>query len=213
MRLIRRILYLFQQRRNAAELAEEIEFHRQMAEQETGGRHEADRRMGATLIAQEAARGVWVAAWLESVLQDLRYGIRSLAAAPGFTMLAVVALSLGIGLNTSLFTAFNAFALRPWPVRDPQRVVNLLSVDPAGHGYGGFSMAEYRYLQAHSQTLDGVIFLRNERVNLDHQSDGSKSMAYLVSGNYFTVLGSRWPWGAASPKTRIAWKLPHRWRC
>jgi len=71
MRLIRRFLYFFGQRRQEAELKEEMEFHRQMIEQESGDPHAANRRMGASTLAREDARAVWFPLRLDSVLQDL----------------------------------------------------------------------------------------------------------------------------------------------
>jgi len=57
--------------------------------------------------------------------QDLRFGVRQLRSNPGFTAVAVATLALGIGVNTALFSAYNAVALKPWPVADPERVVRL----------------------------------------------------------------------------------------
>src|SRR5207302_8277358 len=74
---------------------------------------------------REESRAVWIWPWLESVGQDVRYAIRNLRRQPGFTLVALLALGSGIGVNTSLFTVFNALALRPWPVKDSSRVVNV----------------------------------------------------------------------------------------
>jgi macrolide transport system ATP-binding/permease protein len=198
VRTFRRILYLLRHGRHAADLAEEMDFHRQMVEQEgrqaglpaAEARYAALRRMGGAAIAQEDARSVWLA-WSESVVQDLRYGVRALVKDPAFTTLALLTLTLGIGLNTSLFTVFNAVALRPWPVREPARVVTLLR-NGVGHDrshYGGFSAAEFRYLRDHSSTLNGAILTRSEKVSLDQQPDGPRTTCHFVSGAYFAVLG------------------------
>ena len=111
MKLLRRVKYWLRARQNQAELAEEIEFHRVM-----GG------AMGNTTRAREDARAVWISPWLESVMQDVRYALRNLRAHPGFTSVAILALGCAIGLNTSLFTVFNAIAIRPWPVHDADHV-------------------------------------------------------------------------------------------
>src|SRR4029079_17899242 len=100
--------------------------------------HYAARRlMGNATQAREEARRVWLAAWIESVCQDLRYAARSLWSQPGFTFMALVALVLGIGLNTSLFTAINAVLFRPWDVPHAEEMVRLSLVDPQ-FGAGGF---------------------------------------------------------------------------
>src|ERR1044071_4264589 len=112
MRLIRRLRYFI--RRQDRDIAEEMELHRQMTEdqQRTEGlsaeeaRYAARRLMGNLTQAREEARGGWLAAWIQSVFQDLRYAGRSLMNQPAFTSLALLALVLGMGLNPSLFTVF-----------------------------------------------------------------------------------------------------------
>ena len=199
MRIFRRLLYLLRHRGQASDLAEEMDFHRHMVEQEgrqaglpaEEARYAALRRMGGVALAQEDARTVWLA-WSESIVQDLQYAVRKLVKEPAFTTLAMVTLTLGIGLNTSLFTVFNAIALRPWPVREPARVVSLLrnGLGPNDRsGYGGFSTAEFRYLRDHSSTLSGAILTRSQNVSLDQQPDGPRTICHFVSGNYFAVLG------------------------
>src|SRR6266403_1876758 len=116
MRLIRRILYFFRQRRQADELAEEMDFHRQMLEQESGDRHAANRRMGASTLAREDARGVWLPLRFESVLQDLRVGFRMLRRSPGFSVLAILCLTLGIGANAAVFSWIEGILFRPYPL-------------------------------------------------------------------------------------------------
>jgi macrolide transport system ATP-binding/permease protein len=180
-KLIRRLKYWAGSRRRAAELAEEIEFHSAMIEAQGGS---GRRAMGATALAMEEARGVWIWPWLESVWQDLAYGIRGMRRQPGFTAVALAALGSTIGINTSLFTAFNAIALRPLPVKEPERVVNLYRL--MKNGTGGFSIAEYRYLAQHSRSLSGVVVTaRGDETSFEDH----KVISSYVSGNYFRVLG------------------------
>jgi len=174
MKLFRRLRYWLGARQNQADLAEEIEFHRAM-----GG------AMGNTTIAREDSRAVWIWPWLESVMQDVRYALRNLRAHPGFTSVAILALGCAIGLNTSLFTVFNAIAIRPWPIADPGRVVNIFELDDRLRTFG-FSLEEFRYLAAHSKTISGVVAIGNgQKVRID---DG-KAVASSVSGSFFSVLG------------------------
>ena len=103
---------------------------------------------------------------------------------PAFTATGLLALGSAIGVNTSLFTIFNAVALKSWTVREPDRVVTVSLFDR--NGGRDFGIAEYRYLVTHTETLSGLIAMRNgERVKLD---DRSFQLTY-VSGNYFRVLG------------------------
>jgi predicted permease len=192
--MLRRLRYLLHLRREARDLTEEMEAHRAMAEDreraaglsEEEAHYAARRLLGNATQSREDSGHVWLAAWIGSVFQDLRYAARSLRSQPGFTSLALLALILGIGLNTSLFTIFNAVAVRPWPVRDPGRVVTLLSSAPKSRQYGGFSVAAYRYLNEHSHTLAGAVIERPQGVTLDQADPIS---AHFVSGNYFSVLG------------------------
>jgi predicted permease len=179
MKLFRRIRFWLRARQNAADLAEEIEFHRSMG----GG--PANTTMGNTTLAREDARAVWIWPWLESVMQDFRYALRNLRSHPGFALVAIAALGTTIGLTISLFSVFNAVALRPWPVDDPSHVFNILALNDRRQP-SGFSLAEFRYLAANSKTFTGMIAQRdNQNVDLAD----SKAACSWVSASYFRVLG------------------------
>jgi predicted permease len=179
-RILRRLGYWRNRARMDAELAEEMEFHRAMLAKDGGERA----AMGNMALAKERARGVWIWPWLESLWQDVAYAVRTLRRQPGFTATALISLGSAIGINTSLFTIFNAVALRPWPVHDPSRVVLVHRFTPEGGG--GFGIAEFRYFAQHSKTFSGLIAMSNgERVKIDDQPG---QLTY-VSGDYFRVLG------------------------
>lgn len=179
-RLLQRLRYWLQPGKMDSELAEEMDFHRAML-QESG---QARALMGNMTLAREDARGVWIWPWLESFGQDVRYALRTMRRDRGFTITALLALGSAIGLNTTLFTIFNAVALRPWPVHDPARVVSVHRF--TREGGGDFGIAEYRYLARYSRAFSGMISMRNgERVKIGESRLG---LTY-VSGNYFRVLG------------------------
>src|SRR5580658_3451671 len=117
--IFRRIRYLINRRRFDAELESDMEFHREMAAR--AGRS----NFGNTLRMREQAREAWGWTWLDRLIQDLQYGVRILARAPGFTLLAVLVLAIGIGVNVSAFSLFDMVALKPLPVRDPESLVRL----------------------------------------------------------------------------------------
>ena len=156
---------------------------------------------------------------VEGLLQDLRYGLRILAKDPAFTAVAVLSLALGIGLNTTLFTAFDAIALKPLPVRDANSVVRL--VRTLASGFVGdlqyvFSYPEYIYYRNHNRSFSGLI-AASWPVKMSAQMLGEASgesqplgepegiRGQLVSGNYFSVLG-------ISPAVGRTF-LPEEWSC
>ena len=148
------------------------------------------RAMGNTTLMREDSRAVWIWPWLESIWRDLAYALRSFRRQPGFALVAILTLSCAIGLNTSLFTVFNAVALRPWPVRDPARMVKvfrLMKNPPKGFdSVGGFSVAEYRYLAEHSKSMAGFFVTRGEG---GVYMDNARIRAEYVTASYFRVLG------------------------
>jgi predicted permease len=182
-RLLRRLSFLLRRNRLEAELREEMEFHRSL----TG-----DRAFGNATLAREDARGVWIAPWLESLWQDGAYGVRMLWRTPGFSLLAMGALTAGIGLNTSLFTVYSALAMKPWDVRDPDRVFRLVNNSTfdlrkrAGGPPSGFSQAELDYFSAHATTITGAVTTGR---NVTVRAGDADVTASWVSGGYFTVLG------------------------
>ncbi len=185
-KLVRRLWYILRRDRADAELAEEMEFHQAMLRQQLGDARQA---MGNTAISREDARAVWIWPWMESIGQDLAYAGRGFLRQPGFTLVAVLALACAIGLNTSLFTVFNAIALRPWSVPDPGRVVRAFTIvknPPRGlDNINGFSYGEYRYLAEHSKSMAGLF---TERGDSGLHLERAKARVETVSDSYFRVL-------------------------
>lgn len=133
-KLVRRFCYWLRPRRAEADLAEEIEFHRAMRQKrlEESGLSVLDaafasrRELGNIALAREDARAIWIWPWIESVWQDARHGARGLVRNPGFSVITVLILALGIGANTAIFSVLEAVLLRPLPGADPSRLVLLL---------------------------------------------------------------------------------------
>lgn len=128
-----------------------------------------------------------------ALLQDLRYGARMLLKQPGFTLIAVCTLALGIGANTAIFSLISAILLRPLPVTDPARIVSVSLVNKQGAGLGLFSYREYEDFREQNAVLTGLAAFRFAPVNLSglagKAGNNERVWGYLVSGNYFEVLG------------------------
>ncbi len=122
---------LFRRRTATARLNDELEFHleEQVAENIARGlspeeaRSAALRTFGNPALLRDQARSSWSWNWLESFAHDVRYGVRTLSRSPGFSLIAILVIALGIGATTSLFTIVRAVLLKPLPFRDPGNLV------------------------------------------------------------------------------------------
>jgi predicted permease len=129
-----------------------------------------------------------IALWSESLWQDVRYAMRNLRRQPGFTFVALSILTLGIGLNTALFTIFKEAVLQPWSaVPEPDRVVRVHGVDPDIGRLVGLSHPEYRYLADHAASVSGIAAWRNETVRFEDDAT-SDTRVTLATANFFQVL-------------------------
>src|SRR5215469_6383763 len=127
---------------------------------------------------------------MESIAQDIRYALRMLVKNPGFTVVAVLTLVLGIGANTAIFSLIDAVLLKFLPVQQPERLVRLTHVDKLGNAEEFFSYPTFKLLEKNNATLSGLIAFRSLE-NLDFVVDGQAELAkgQAVSANYFAVLG------------------------
>jgi predicted permease len=126
---------------------------------------------------------------MENLWNDLRYALRMLRKSPGFTAVAVLALGLGIGANTAIFSIFNGILWRPLPVQDPQQLVVLVTKTPGldfptNLSYPDFQ--DYRQLKAAFSDLVGFT---STPVNFGAEGRPERAWADLVTGNYFSMLG------------------------
>jgi macrolide transport system ATP-binding/permease protein len=125
---------------------------------------------------------------METLLKDLRYGIRSLLKRPGFAVIAVITLALGIGANTAIFSLVNTVLLRSLPVDNPEQVV-AVAVRGKGDAINAFSHPNYIDFRDRNQVLSGLLAYRFVPMSLSRGGNNERIWSYEVSGNYFDVLG------------------------
>jgi predicted permease len=139
---------------------------------------------------------------MNGLFQDIHYALRQLHKRRGFTAVAVLTLALGIGLNTSIFSAFDALALRPLPVRDADSIVNVYQVVPNDGGpYRPFSYPEYiAFLDSNDSFSELAAYawtsVELQVIQQSHR-DVIAANGLLVSGSYFSTLGGETTLGRA----------------
>jgi predicted permease len=127
---------------------------------------------------------------VDSLRQDLRYACRSLIARPGFALLAILTLAIGIGVNAVAFSAVNALLLKPFRIAGSETLGWVMSSAP-GDPRGLTSLPDYRDLERSSQTLDAVIAEGRMPVRVQVEGVTQEGWSMLVSTNYFATLGER----------------------
>jgi len=126
---------------------------------------------------------------METLLHDIRFGCRMLLKNPGFTVVAVITLALGIGANTAIFSFVNSLFLRPMPVDNPDRVVRLYAEEARGRKFDVFSYPNYADLRDRSKTLQALAAHGHVAASVGLGAGAENSEGELVTGNYFNALG------------------------
>jgi putative ABC transport system permease protein len=127
---------------------------------------------------------------LGAVRQDLKFGARMLAKAPGFTAAAILTLALGIGGNTAIFTVTNALLLRALPYSEPSRLVMLNSVRRASSDEGGnFSLNRYELIRDRNHSFSGVAAWTIDSFNLTGRGEPEQLPVARITPNFFHLLG------------------------
>lgn len=127
---------------------------------------------------------------METLIKDIRHGVRSLLARPGFTALAVFTLALGIGACTAIFSVVDGVLLRPLPYPDAERIVQLREVNSKGTQIA-FAEPNFRDVRARSHTLEAVAQYNGELITVTGGSEPVRALSYAVSGDFFRVLGTQ----------------------
>ncbi len=221
---MKRIRTLWNREKHASDLDEELEFHLAMREKWNAAhgmdpeeaRTKARRQFGNAARWKEIMGDVDVFTLPETVWQDARFAARMLFKHASFTAIAILALGLGIGVNTAIFTVYRAFLLRGIDAKDNGQIVNISAVDYAGKENPAFSYPDFEMYRDHNHVFSGLVAAMGDEVALtgiggatnvggsmggalaravgfrmpSRMAGGAEFVtASVVSDNYFSVLG------------------------
>jgi predicted permease len=201
-----RLRSLFRRSQVERELDEELSYHleRQIEEHIAKGmtpeeaRYAALRAMGGVERRKEECRETRRVRWIEDLMQDLNYGLRTLRKSPGFTTVAVLSLALGIGANTAIFSLVDPILIKSLPVTKPEQLVVLKPVNQRGATEDDYTFAAFPYsifeqVRDRTQVFSGIFATPGadyvEMVGPETGDQIEKASLQLVSGEYFQVLG------------------------
>ncbi len=191
---------LFATRRVEVDLNEEVHSHLEMLTEENiragmppnEARRAARIELGGIEQVKEQVREQRIGNWLQSVLSDCRYGLRQLRKNPGFTATAILTLTLGIGANAVIFSLVSTILLRPLPIRHPEQVFAIHQGRQNDPSYSqSMSYPNYKDIRDRNQVLSGMAVYRFDPMSLSHNGNNERVWGYLVSENYFDLLGVR----------------------
>src|SRR4051812_18965197 len=128
---------------------------------------------------------------METFLQDLRYAVRGLIRSPAFTLVALITLALGVGVNSAIFSVVNAILYQPLPVERPAELVDIYGRPATSTEHGTHSYPNYLAYRAQSKTLSGVVGYSNFFAHLTLGNASELVIGEIVTDNYFSVLGIR----------------------
>jgi predicted permease len=194
----RRFLALFHREQFDADLEEEMRLHQELREQEQvecgvspeEAHYSAQRRFGNRLVLREESRDIWGWNWLETFLQDIRYGLRQLRRSPSFTAVAVVTLALGIGATTAIFSVVNSVLLQPLSYPHSKRLVNVsLTFARLKQSGWALSAADYFVYREQSRTFEDIGLYSGHTVNVMGSGSPERVPALDMTDDMVPILG------------------------
>ena len=205
--LFRRLWFVMHRAEFERDLEEEMRHHLALGAEERGGPQAARRQFGNVTLLKEESRAMWTWTFWEQLMQDVRYGLRTMAANPLFTAMAALSLALGIGANTAIYSFMDAILLRSLPVQHPEQLVvlNWRAKDRPEviHGQNGtrhrdaigttspnHPFAAFQLLRSNQDTLSTLFaYATMWELNLVAENQSEIADAQLVSGGFYAGLG------------------------
>src|SRR5579859_6743410 len=192
-----RLRALFHRRSMEAELDAELRAHiEQQAEKYVRAGmppEEAARRarldFGGIEQIKEECRDSWGVRVISELAQDLRYGLRQLRRNPGFTIVAVLTLAIGIGANTAIFSLAEAVLFPPFVGAKTSQLAAIYTSGAHRSGYASSSYPDYLYYRGHSRAFSGIAAFVRVPTAWTHGNSTELPSGEIVSSNYFDVLG------------------------
>jgi macrolide transport system ATP-binding/permease protein len=195
-----RLLGLFQKNKRDAEMAEEMQAHVDLLTERNiaagmlphEARNEALRQFGGVEQTKEIAREQRVWRWADEFVQDIRFGARMLLRSPGFSLLAILCLTLGIGTNAAVFSWIEGILIRPYPLVSHQdRMFALIGTTRGVEGHNGLSYPEFLDFEKNSTLFESFIVDKIMGTSLSVGDRAEWASGGIVSANYFDALGVR----------------------
>ncbi len=179
---------LDQDMRDHIEKETEDNIERGMSAEEA--RRAAIRKFGNMTRLKEETREVWTFIWLEQLLQDTRLGLRRLRKSPGFTVIAILTLALGIGASTSIFSVVNAVLLAHLPYKNPSRLSMIWGTNASrGVDKSPVSPGDYFEWKQKNTVFQDIAASRDDQVTLTGVGNPQLLVGYDFAANYFSILG------------------------
>jgi putative ABC transport system permease protein len=194
----RRMIFSFRRSSMDRELAEEMRAHLELKAQKNlaagmaaeEARYAAQRQLGNLTLLEEQSREQRGFPFLESLVQDVRYGLRGLRKAPGFTAVATITLALGIGATTAIFSVVNTVLIRPLPYKDSGRLAEIHTISPLFPEFQlGESKPDFDDIQSGTHSFEAMALSEDKGANLTAPGAPEEVQAAAVSSGYLPLLG------------------------
>ncbi|MCI0392621.1 MAG: ABC transporter permease [Acidobacteria bacterium] len=196
LQLWRRLLFYLRRNQFDRELEEEMKFHLEMKARENlaagmsaeEARYASRRQFGNQTLLQEVSREMWSFRTLETLGQDIRYGLRMLVKHKGFTVVAVLTLALGIGANTAIFSVINALILNPPHIAEAERVAAIWRTTKDERVEGYISYLELQDWRAQNRSFEAIAGYKPNGFILLNDEQAERLQGMRVTANFLTLL-------------------------